>query len=88
MTGADLVGFTGFAEFFLRVLAHRLQQPVTHADAGVVGDHQGFVDEQAELVQQLIALDVAAGADRLGGVEIEPAGEAPRAGGTRPARAR
>jgi hypothetical protein len=75
VSGADLVPLAGFAELFLRVLAHRLEQPVAHAVSGVVGDHEGFVDQQAELIQQLVALHFAAGTDGMGSVQIEPAGE-------------
>ena len=75
VTGPHVVGFAGLAELFQRVLAHRLQQPVSRSATCAFGHHQRLVDQQGELVEHLVALDVAAAGDRLGGVEVEPAHE-------------
>jgi pantothenate kinase-related protein Tda10 len=42
--GTHGVGLAGLAQLFQRVLAHRLQQPVTRSASAVLGDHQRLVD--------------------------------------------
>ena len=67
------VGLAGLAEFFQGVLAHRLQESIAGSAPAVVGDHQGLVDEQGELIEHLEALHVTATGDRLCSVEVESA---------------
>ena len=71
MTRAHGVGFAGLAELFLRVLAHRLQQPVSRSAAGVFGHDERLVHQQGELIEHLVALHLASTGDRLGGFEVE-----------------
>ena len=56
VTRAHGVGLAGLAELFLRVLAHRLQQPVSRSARCVFGHDQGLVDQQGELIEDLVAL--------------------------------
>jgi hypothetical protein len=51
----------------------RLKQSVPHCARDVFGDHEKLVDQQTELVEDLVALDFGAAADRLGGLQVEPA---------------
>ena len=75
MSGPHRVRLAGFAELLQRVLAHRLQEAISRPVLDVFGHHERLVDEQGELIEDLIALDVMASADRLRGVEVEPAHE-------------
>ena len=72
VTSPHGVGLAGLAEFFQRVLAHRLQQPVPRCASGIVGHHQRLVHQQGEQIQHLEALHVTAG-DRMGSVQVESA---------------
>ena len=56
VTRPDRVGLAGLAELFQRVLAHRLQHPVSRTAAAVFGDDKRLVDEQGELIEHLVAL--------------------------------
>lgn len=72
---ADGVGLTGLAELFQRILANRLQHPVPGPEFAVFRRDERFVDEQRELVENLVALDVAVTTNRLCRIEIETAVE-------------
>ena len=72
---ANVVGLARLAEFLQRVLADGFQLPVSGSAAGVFGDDQRLVDEQAELVEDLEALHLGGTGDGLGRVEVEAAHE-------------
>src|SRR5690349_23799467 len=56
---------SGLTEFFQRVLAHSLQQPVSRWATCSFGHDQGLVNQQGEQVEDLEASHVAAAGDRL-----------------------
>ena len=60
---------------FLAVLAERLQQPVAGAGTVTVGDDHRLVDQGGQQIADVERVDRVVGADRLGAVEVEPAGE-------------
>src|SRR3954449_2861862 len=63
------------AQPYRRVLAHWLELAVAIRVTRVVDADQGFVDEAREHLEHVVLREAVAGADGLGGLELEPAGE-------------
>ena len=54
------------------VLADRLEQAIASGAAALVGHHQRFVDQLREQIEHVAGVKVVAGADGLGGLEVQP----------------
>ena len=65
----------GLGQAFLAVLAEGLQQPVAGAGTVTVGVDHRLVDKGGQQVADVGRVDRVVGADRLGAVQVEPAGE-------------
>ena len=74
---AHTFGFPGLAQLLQRVLPNRLKQSVSRWATGVFGDHERLLDEQAELIEDLVALYIGSpdAGYRVRGVEVEAAQE-------------
>ena len=84
VAGAHRLRLAGLGEALEPVLAHGLEQAVADLRVPVLGDHQRLVDQRAEQVEHVLALDPLAGADLLGRLEGKAAGEHGEAAKQRP----
>lgn len=75
VAAAQPVVLPGGAEPVAAVLAQGVEHPEADAEAALLPHHHGFADQLADQVQHLLRVDAVAGADVLGGLEIEAAGE-------------
>jgi hypothetical protein len=75
VAAADRVLLTGGGQPLEPVLAHRLEQPVTHPGTALVGDHQRLVDQRPKQVEHPLLIEPGAGRKVLHCVEHEAAGE-------------
>ena len=76
----DGLGQPSCGEPFVPVLAKALQEPVAGAGAVPLGHDHRLGDQPGDGVEDVVALDVVAGAHRFGGGEVEGAGEHGQAG--------
>ena len=84
VAGAQRLLLAGLGQPLEPVLAHGLEQAVADLGVPLLGDHQRLVDQRAEQVEHVLALDRLAGADLLGRLEREAAGEDGQAAQQRP----
>lgn len=59
VTRSYVVTFARLTELLQRVLAHRLQHPVSRCTTRAFGNYQRLVHQQGELVEHLVTLDLA-----------------------------
>jgi hypothetical protein len=71
----DLTVTRGAQQLLGAVLADRLEQPVAHRAAGVLGDDQALVDQRSHQVENVQRVSALAGAHGLRGRQVEPARE-------------
>ena len=75
MAGAQRLLLAGLGEPLEPILAHGFEQAVAGPGVALLGEHQRLVDQRAEQLEHLLALDPVAGADLLGSLERKAAGE-------------
>ena len=72
---AESICIVGCHQALTRVQRKRLQQPVTDFAARMIGDDQRLVDQMPQQIGDVLARDVVATADGLGGLERASASE-------------